>query len=391
MGLDNGQNADDVEPSPGRLAPVDRPAPSWVVYVDLDAYYVSCEIRDRPDLAGREVIVGPPPEGGPTRGVVLSASYEARKHGVKSAMPAAIAARLAPDAVWIAPDFSKYERTAHEVRVLLRRFAPDVIPFSIDEAAVVLGPGSAEGSRRTAEEIQRALRAELGLPASLGVATTRVVAKIATDRAKPGGIVVVPPDAVAAFLAPLPVGVIPGVGPKTDALLDEVGVRTVGDLATRRPRELERALGGFARELIALAQGHPSERREVDEGRRARSSDHTFGRDATAWEEIAPVLQEMAEGLGRSLDEYGHRYGAVSVAYRWADFTRSQHGGVLPGAAEGPGPLREAALRFGRELWERSTATTERSVRTVSVRAERLTARSRKQTSLADFDARSPG
>jgi nucleotidyltransferase/DNA polymerase involved in DNA repair len=361
--------------------------PSWIVYVDLDAYYVSCEIRDRPDLVGKEVIVGPPPSGGPTRGVVLSASYEARRHGVRSAMPAQTAARLAPDAVWIRPDFTKYVRASEEVREVLHRFSSEVVPWSIDEAAVGLGSVSASEARSVAEQIQRAIRGELNLPASFGVATSRVVAKIATDRAKPGGIIVVPPDEVAAFLDPLPVRVIPGVGPKTESLLDALDVRTIGELTRRRPQDLERVLGPFARSLLALARGTPVEPREVDSRPRARSTDQTFGKDASSWEEIAPALAEMAEELGRSLDRHGYRYAAVSVAFRWSDFTRSQHGGVLPGAAEGPIPLREAAVRFGRELWDRNPPAGPHAVRTVSVRAERLARRSRRQTSLADFDA----
>jgi nucleotidyltransferase/DNA polymerase involved in DNA repair len=363
------------------------PAPErWVVYVDLDAYYVSCEIRERPELVGREVIVGPPPSEGPTRGVVLSASYEARRHGVKSAMPAQVAARLAPEAVWIPPDFEKYGRLADEVRAVLRRFSPDVLPFSIDEAAVLLGTVPVEQAKSVAEEIQRTLRQELSLPSSLGVATTRVVAKIATDRAKPGGILVVRPSEVATFLEPLPVRVIPGVGPKTESLLDALEVRTVGDLLRRRPRDLERVLGSFARDLIALARGTPVEHAEAESGPRARSSDRTFARDAETWEEIAPRLTEMAEELGQSLTRGGWRYGGVGVAFRWADFSRTQHCGVLPGAAEGPGPLREAALRLGRELWERPSTDRPHTVRTVTVRAERLLSRTRKQASLDEFD-----
>jgi DNA polymerase-4 len=358
----------------------------WIVYVDLDAYYVSCELRERPDLVGQEVIVGPPPANGPSRGVVLSASYEARARGVKSAMPAAMAARLAPHAVWIAPDFSKYERMAHEMREVLRRFSPEVYPYSIDEAAVGLGSVGPAEARRVAEEVQRALRAELNLPASLGVATTRIVAKIATDRAKPGGILVVPPAEVASFLAPLPVGVIPGVGPKTEEILHSLEVRTIGDLPRQRLSDLQRSLGGFARDLVALAEGRPVERHESDAGPRARSTDQTFARDVTSWDELAPALTEMAEGLGASLDRHGYRYGAVSVAFRWTDFTRSQHGGVLPGAADGAVPLREAAVRLGRELWERSREEGGQGIRTVSVRAERLVNRSRRQLTLHDFD-----
>jgi nucleotidyltransferase/DNA polymerase involved in DNA repair len=377
-------------PSPQPVLPENPPPPRaerWVVYVDLDAYYVACEVRDRPELEGKEVIVGPPPGDGPTRGVVLSASYEARRHGVRSAMPAQAAARLAPDATWVRPDFVKYGRVAEEVRELLHRFSPEVLPFSIDEAAVVLGPVGPAAARAVAEEVQRTLRAELRLPSSEGVATSRVVAKIATDRAKPGGILVVEPSEVARFLAPLPVRAIPGVGPKTGALLESLGVRTIGDLAARRPRDLERALGSYARDLISLARGRPVESAEVDTGPRARSSDRTFDRDASTWEELGPAVGEMAEELGGSLAREGYRYGAVSVAFRWSDFTRSQHGGVLPGAGEGGVPIREAAVRLGRELWERSTAAGPRKVRTVSVRAERLLPLARRQRSLDDFGA----
>jgi nucleotidyltransferase/DNA polymerase involved in DNA repair len=361
------------------------------VYVDLDAYYVSCEVRDRPELAGREVIVGPPPESGPTRGVVLSASYEARRRGVKSAMPVQAAVRLAPDAIWVAPDFAKYARTAAAVRVTLGRFSPEVIPLSIDEAAVVLGAVPASEARRVAEEIQRTLRTELDLPASIGIATSRIVAKIATDRAKPGGILLVAPSDVAAFLAPLPVRVVPGVGPKTEAVLAELSVRTIGELAQHRPRDLERALGSFARDLISLAHGAPVEARDVDTGPRVRSTDRTFDRDAASWAEIEPALLALAEELGESLSREGYRYGAVGVAFRWGDFSRSQRSRVLRGAAEGPGPVRDAALRLGRELWERAPTGGAHTVRTVSVRTERLLHRSQRQSSLDDFTvARSP-
>jgi len=337
-------------------------------------------------LAGQEVIVGPPPEAGITRGVVLSASYEARRHGVKSAMPAQVAARLAPQATWIGPDFAKYERVAGEVRTLLRRFSVDVVPFSIDEAAMMLGEVEADVARSVAEEVQGTLRRELGLPASFGVSTSRVVAKIATDCAKPGGIVVVRPEEVAEFLAPLSVGAIPGVGPKTESVLEALGFHTIGELARGRPRDLGRTLGSFGRELLSLARGAPVERREVESGPRARSSDHTFERDSSSWEEIVPVLDQMAEDLGRSLAVEGYRYGGVSVAFRWGDFSRSQHGSVLPGAGEGPAPIRGAARRLGKELWDRSGSSGPRSVRTISVRAERLVARSRRQALLGEFD-----
>ena len=370
-------------------APLPAAEPDWVVYVDLDAYYVSCELRERPDLTGKMVIVGPPPGAGPSRGVVLSASYDARALGVRSAMPTGTASRLAPNAVWVPPDFAKYERVAREVRVLLARFSADVEPLSIDEAAVRVGPGPPERARAIAERVQAALSAELHLPSSLGVATTRIVAKIATDRAKPGGIVVVPAESVASFLAPLPVRAIPGVGPKTEALLGEAGFATIGDLAKPRPSELAKIVGSFARELSALARGSPRETAGSYSGPRARQTDLTFPRDATRWEELAPTIAQLANDLGNALTTDGWRYGSAGVAFRWGDFSRSSRTHALPAMAEGPDPLRDAALRLGRELWDRTTAGGPRTVRTVSVRAERLVQRSQRQISLDEFP--SPG
>jgi len=367
------------------IPPQDRTTPSWVLYVDLDAYYVSCELRDRPELKGRPVIVGPPPAEGPTRGVVLSASYEARPSGVRSAMPAALAARLCPEAVWIPPDFEKYERVARDVRAVLRRHSPTVIPYSIDEAAVVVRGVGAEEARRIAGTIQNELLEELALPASVGVATSRAIAKIATDRAKPAGIRVVLPEEAAAFLAPLPVRAIPGVGPKTEEILHGRGIQTIGDLAGRKPSELARALGSFAGELVALARGEPRAESEASEEPRSRSTDHTFARDVDRWEEIEGTVRTLAGELAGALDRENLRYGTVGVAYRWADFSRSQRSRSLGAAREGAVPLAEAAVRLARELWDSERSSRRRPVRTVSVRTERFVPRTQRQVFLDDF------
>ena len=361
---------------------------SWILYVDLDAFYVACHLREQPELVGRPVIVGPPPSAGPSRGVVLSASYEARKFGVHSALPAMAAARMCPDAVWIPPDFEKYEKVSGEVRELLGEFSSDVVPYSIDEAAVGLRSDDAAAVRDVAERVQRALRERLGLPASIGVATRRIVAKIATDRAKPGGILLVPPDGVAAFVAPLPVRAAPGVGPKTEEILRRHGVVTFADLATRRPAEVRGWLGDFGSELVALARGQPLEEAEHSLGPRSRSTDHTFAADVDEWEGIEPVVRSLAEGLAASLEKEELRYGAVGVGFRWADFSRSQRLRTLPASREGSAPLAERAVRLARELWETERSGHRRSVRTVSVRAERLAERTQRQVLLDEFEAR---
>ncbi|HXY12625.1 MAG TPA: DNA polymerase IV [Thermoplasmata archaeon] len=361
------------------------PRPYWVLYVDLDAFYVSCELRDRPELRGRPVLVGPPPAEGPTRGVVLSASYEARPSGVRSAMPVAVAARLCPDAVWIPPDFAKYERNSKEVRAILRRHSPTVIPYSIDEAAVVVRDVDAAAAHRIATQIQQELLEEMQLPASVGVAASRAIAKIAVDRAKPAGIRVVPAEEAAAFLAPLPVRAIPGVGPKTEELLHGLGIQTIGDLAARKGSELARPLGSFGAELIALARGEPHEEPEVADEPRSRSTDHTFARDVDRWDEIEATVRSLAGDLAGTLDHENLRYGTVGVAYRWADFTRSQRSRSLGAAREGPLPLTETAVRLARELWEVERSSRQRPIRTVSVRTERLLPRTQKQVFLDEF------
>ncbi|MGI0131177.1 MAG: Y-family DNA polymerase [Thermoplasmata archaeon] len=359
----------------------------WTLYVDLDAYYVSCELRERPELVGKPVIVGPPPTAGPTRGVVLSASYEARKFGVRSAQPAGQAARLCPDAVWIPPDHEKYGRVAGEVRELLAHFSQRVTPLSIDEAALSVDLPSAEAAGALAKQVQEELRARLRLPASVGVASTRAVAKIATDQAKPGGVLVVLPGTEAAFLAPLPVRAIPGVGPKTDELFRAAGVTTIGELADRRPSELSRRVGGFAKEWIALARGEGHDPTEEEVGPRSRSTDRTFAQDVDRWPEIEPSVREMAADLATSLEKEGLRYATVGVAFRWADFTRSQRSRSLGAAHEGPGSIEATATRLARELWESERAGRRRPVRTLSVRAERLSERRQRQASLEAFDA----
>jgi nucleotidyltransferase/DNA polymerase involved in DNA repair len=363
-------------------------APRWLLYVDLDAFYVACELRDRPELVGRPVIVGPPPGAGPTRGVVLSASYEARAFGVHSAQPAAAAQRACPDATWIPPDFAKYSRVSESAVALLRRQAPLVVPYSIDEAVVVPDVSSGAAARATAEAIQRALREELGLSASVGVATSRIVAKMASDRGKPGKIVVVEPGEIAAFVGPLPVRAVPGVGPKTEELLAARGIRTVGDLVGARAPDLARTLGGFGHELVALARGNPSESIGEESGPRSRSADHTFERDVDQWEAIAPVVEGLAEELGSSVERERLRYGAVGVAFRWADFERTQRSRTLSAAREGPATLREAALYLARQLWQAEEGGRGRPARTVSVRVERLADRTQHQASLEEFEHR---
>jgi nucleotidyltransferase/DNA polymerase involved in DNA repair len=260
-----------------------------------------------------------------------------------------------------------------------------VIPFSIDEAVVVVRSVDAQGAQELARTVQRELLEELSLPASIGISTSRTIAKIATDRAKPAGIRQVLPEEASAFLAPLSVRAIPGVGPRTEELLHGLGIQTIGDLATRRVSELSRSLGSFAGELVTLARGEPQEELEVSEEPRSRSTDRTFARDVDRWEEIERTVRTLSGELAATLEREGLRYGTVGIAYRWADFSRSQRSRSLGAAREGPVPLTEAAVRLARELWDSELSSRHRPVRTVSVRTERLLPRTQRQAVLDTF------
>ncbi len=357
----------------------------YIAYVDMDAYYVSCEIRDRPELAEAPVIVGPAPTGPESRGVVLSASYAARKFGVRSALPVGLAAQRCPQAVWIPPDFEKYGRIAGEIRGLLAPTADRMVPMSIDEAALEIaapGPSDVEAWARATQEL---IRSKLRLPCSIGASPFAVVAKIASDRAKPGGIRVVPPEATRGFLAPLPVSAIPGIGPKSAQRLEESGIRTIADLGAASPDTLRRVLGQGAPAFRALARGTPGpELGELpeDHGPRQRSLDRTLGSDTRAAGEVRDHLSEMAEELAGLLAEEGFRYQAVTVRLRWSDFTQAQHGRQLPAAHEGPAALTSEALRLAGELLARERAEHDRAVRRISLAVGALVPRRGHQRSL---------
>lgn len=362
----------------------------WCLYVDMDAFYVSCELRSRPELRGLPVAVGPNPREGHSRGVVLSASYEARKFGLRSALPVGQARVLCPSAVWITPDFPKYSAAAKEVRAILARFSTDVVPFSIDEAALFVDLPSVEAARGLAAEVQKALSSELQLPCSIGVSVYRSVAKIATDRAKPGGICVVPSENTAEFLAPLPVSVIPGVGPKTQAVLEGLGIRTIGDLRSSDPHPLLRRFGIFGEELRALAAGTPRESADLEVGPpKSRSADRTLEEDTRELDVLEKVVRELAREAADSVQSEGLRYETVTLRLRWEDFQQIQHGRSLGAAQEGSEPSIRESLRLLRELVQEERAGRNRRVRLVSVRLGGLRPRTGQQRRL-DRYLRSP-
>jgi DNA polymerase-4 len=291
-----------------------------ILHVDLDAFFAAVEQRDRPELRGRPVVVG---GGGPNdRGVVSAASYEARRYGIQSAMPLRTAAARCPDLVFLPVDGAKYQRVSREVMAILRRFTPQVEAISIDEAFLdVTGSRALFGDGEAiARQVKAAVNSEVELTISVGVARTKLVAKIASDLRKPDGLVVVPPGQEATFLAPLEITRLWGVGEKTAAKLGEFGVATIGDLAALDPELLRRRFGKHGAALAERARGLDAD--PVHEGVAAKSigHEHTFSVDTSDAEKIERTLLAMAEGVASRLRTSALRAGTVTVKIRDSSF-----------------------------------------------------------------------
>jgi DNA polymerase IV len=284
----------------------------------MDAFYASVEQRDNPDLKGKPVIVGWPGE----RSVVCAASYEARKFGVHSAMPASRAKRLCPQGVFVPPDFERYRAVSKQVLAIFERHTPLVEPLSLDEAYldVTHELTGIPTATETAETIRREIREETHLTASAGVAPNKFLAKIASDWRKPDGMFVIRPHQVERFLVSLPVRKIPGVGKSTEAVLTEMGIATVGDLHRFDEAQLIARFGKWGTRLWELARGIDENPVEPSRKRKSWSSENTFDKDITR-EEVAEWMREQAAKLWETLEKRSMRGRTVTVKLRTPDFT----------------------------------------------------------------------
>src|SRR5690349_11449444 len=318
-----------------------------ILHVDLDAFFASVEQRDRPELVGKPVIVGGDPRG---RGVVSAASYEARTFGIHSAMSLREAVRRCPDGVFLPVDGRRYQQASRDVMAILRRFTPQVEPISIDEAFLdVTGSRQLFGEGpEIAVAIKTAIREDVGLPSSVGVATTKLVAKIASDLRKPDGLVVVAPGDEAAFLAPLPIARLWGVGQKTAHALEDYGVRTIGDLATLSPDVLIRRFGKHGGSLASRARGMDDD--PVHQGDPARSvgHEHTFDVDTSDRETIERTLLAMSDGVAGRLRSAGVRASTVAVKIRDSSFRTITRQRTLRGPTDMTDPIFRAAVDLAR-------------------------------------------
>jgi nucleotidyltransferase/DNA polymerase involved in DNA repair len=303
----------------------------------MDAFYAAVEQRDRPELEGKPVIVGADPRGGQGRGVVATASYEARRFGVHSAMPISKAWRLCPQGIYLPPDMAKYVSVSHQVMEILGRFTDCLEPISIDEAFLdVTASRRALGDGETiARALKAAIRGETALTASVGVAGSKLVAKVASDLRKPDGLVVVPPGTEAALLAPLPVRRLWGVGPKLEETLARIGVSTIGELAALDPERLERRLGTHGPDLLLLARG-VDDRPVVSERGDAKSvgHEHTFEVDTADLAALRRTLLDLADAVAARLRAHALRGRTVTLKYRDQDFRTITRAETLPEATD---------------------------------------------------------
>jgi DNA polymerase IV len=297
-----------------------------ILHVDMDAFFVSVELLERPELVGKPVVVGGRPH---QRGVVTAASYEARRFGVQSAMPLRTAAKLCPQAVFLDGRHRKYGEWSDRIAGIVANFSPIVEMVSIDEAYLDLsGTERLHGPPLAAtDKLLRLITCTTGLPCSGGLASTRLVAKVASEQAKPRGLVWVPPGCEARFLAPLPVRKIPGIGKVTERALLALGLETVGQLADVRQEKLEKIFGQWGTALYRKARGGDSYEFVIDAEPKSISQNHTFGEDTNDTAALTAMLSHLSQKACKRLREAGLATRTLTLTIRYAGFdthTRSK-------------------------------------------------------------------
>ncbi len=311
----------------------------------MDCFYAAVHVRDDPSLAGKPVVIGGRPE---SRGVVAAASYEARRFGIHSAMPAAHARRLCAAVVFVPPDFRRYHQESEEIFAIYREYTPLVQAVSIDEAYLdVTGHldrfGSATG---LALEIRRRVAEERRLTVSVGVGPNRLIAKIASDFQKPDGLTVVPPRRVQAFLDPLPVRRLHGVGPATERVLGELGVETVADLRRQALEALVARFGKHGRTLFEFARGIDERPVETHSERKSLGTENTYGSDLAGREAVEPELERLAAEVAAALASRDLACCTVTIKVRYGDFTTIPRSRTLPAPVRDGRGIAECALEI---------------------------------------------
>ncbi len=351
-------------------------------HLDMDAFFASVEERDKPRLRGQPLVVGADPQGGRGRGVVSTANYAARKYGIHSAMPISRAWRLAEDGrkaggaetIWLRPDMARYGEVSGKIMDIIRKRVSLIEQTSVDEAYLDLSfTASFQAARKLAEELKRDIKEKEDLTCSIGIGPNKLLAKIASDHQKPDGLTLIRPEQAAEFLAPLSVRVLPGIGPKTEALLARRGLRAIADIRSLKEEELEKMLGKHGTDIFRMARGEDA--RPVAEGGEAKSvgEQHTFPKDVRDAAELTRVIAVTAENVFRNLRGSGFRnFRRVAVTVRFADFTTRTRSRTLPEPADSAETLRFEALKLFLPFLDARENPGRKAVRLLGVRAELL-------------------
>jgi DNA polymerase-4 len=332
----------------GPMEAFDPSAVASILHVDMDAFFVSVELLERPELRGKPVVVGGRPD---QRGVVTAASYEARKYGIQSAMPLRTAGKLCPHAIFLDGHHHKYTQWSDRVATILNSFSPIVEMVSIDEAYLDLsgtermhGPPFA-----AADKLLRNITKQTGLPCSGGLATTRLVAKVASDQAKPRGLVWVAPGREEMFLAPMPVRKIPGIGKVTERALLAMGIETVQQIAREPQEKLEKIFGRWGNALYRKARGGDSYEFLIDAEARSISHNHTFGEDTLDENVMTATLSHLSQKACKRLRESGLSARTLTLTIRYAGFDTYTRSKTLPEAAQLDGDISAVFLQLFQE------------------------------------------
>jgi len=357
--------------------------PRVVFHVDMDAFYVSVERRENPELNGKPVIVGADPKGGTGRGVVMACSYEAREMGIRSGMPISMAWRKVPTAVYLRPNYELYGAVSESVMNVLRSYADILEHVSIDEAFldVTSKVRGFDDAPEHAARVKAAVREREGLACTIGVAPNKSIAKIASDLAKPDGLRVVRPDEVVSFLDPLPVTKISGVGVKTAELLERVGVRTIGELARFPGVELKKILGKNSVWLWGIARGMEQLPVEERPDSKSISVERTFDRDVSEWSVVRETLRDVAHNVFLRARAQGATFRTIGIKIRFEGFQTHLRERTLASNVLDEEVLANVTQELAQEFADRK-----RRVRLLGVRVTHLQRPKTKQPQLTSFE-----
>lgn len=354
-----------------------------IMHIDLDAFFVSVEQALRPELKGKPVVVGGRPD---RRGVVASASYEARAFGLHAGMPLTTAHRLCPQAIFIEGSFPRYRDASQRFMAILADFSPYLEPTGLDEAYLdVTGFESIHGSiKQMAVAIKQRIKDEIGLPSSVGIASCKVVAKIAADLSKPDGLIEIAAAEERSFLASLPIGKLPGVGEKTEKELNSLGIKTIGKLANVPVSTLKNRLGVFGEMLHRHANGIDDRKVEPPGAVKSISRETTFGQDTRDRPLLKATLGYLGERVGAELRREGRQARCVTLKLRYADFSTITRRTTLTNATDAD----QIILNSGLKLLETALSQEKKLVRLVGIGVSNLTEPARQLDMLDMSDSR---